>query len=174
MNFIPTKINGAFIVEMEKKEDERGFFARTYDADEFQKNGLNSKIVQCNLNFTRDKGTLKGLHYQKQPFSEVKLIRCTRGSVFSVMVDLRPDSSTYKQSESIVLSQNEYCWRYIPEMCANGIQTLEDNTELIYQVTQEYTPESESGIRWNDPTFNIKWPLPVELISSKDKSWPDF
>jgi dTDP-4-dehydrorhamnose 3,5-epimerase len=174
MNFIPTKINGAFIVEMEKKEDERGFFARTYDADEFQKNGLNSKIVQCNLNFTRDKGTLKGLHYQKQPFSEVKLIRCTRGSVFSVMVDLRPDSSTYKQSESIVLSQNEYCWRYIPEMCANGIQTLEDNTELIYQVTQSYTPESESGIRWDDPTFNIKWPLPVELISNKDKTWPDF
>jgi dTDP-4-dehydrorhamnose 3,5-epimerase len=174
MNFIPTKINGAFIVEMEKKEDERGFFARTYDADEFQKNGLNSKIVQCNLNFTRDKGTLKGLHYQKQPFSEVKLIRCTRGSVFSVMVDLRPDSSTYKQSESIVLSQNEYCWRYIPEMCANGIQTLEDNTELIYQVTQSYTPESESGIRWNDPTFNINWPLPVELISNKDKNWPNF
>ena len=174
MNFIPTKINGAFIVEMEKKEDERGFFARTYDADEFQKNGLNSKIVQCNLNFTHDKGTLKGLHYQKQPFSEVKLIRCTRGSVFSVMVDLRPDSSTYKQSESIVLSQNEYCWRYIPEMCANGIQTLEDNTELIYQVTQSYTPKSESGIRWNDPTFNIKWPLPVDLISNKDKTWPDF
>ena len=174
MNFIPTKINGAFIVEMEKKEDDRGFFARTYDVNEFQKNGLNSKIVQCNLNLTHKKGTLKGLHYQKQPFSEVKLIRCTRGSVFSVMVDLRPDSSTYKQSESIILSENEYCWRYIPEMCANGIQTLEDNTELIYQVTQEYTPESESGIRWNDPTFNIKWPLPVELISSKDKSWPDF
>ena len=174
MNFIPTKINGAFIVEMEKKEDDRGFFARTYDVDEFKKNGLNSKIVQCNLNFTRDKGTLKGLHYQKQPFSEVKLIRCTRGSVFSVMVDLRPDSSTYKQSESIVLSQNEYCWRYIPEMCANGIQTLEDNTELIYQVTQSYTPESESGIRWNDPTFNINWPLPVELISNKDKNWPNF
>ena len=174
MNFIPTKINGAFIVEMEKKEDDRGFFARTYDVDEFQKNGLNSKIIQCNLNFTHKKGTLKGLHYQKDPFSEVKLIRCTRGSVFSVMVDLRPESSTYKQSESIVLSEDEYCWRYIPEMCANGIQTLEDNTELIYQVTQEYTPESESGIRWNDPTFNIKWPLPVELISSKDKSWPDF
>jgi|LWDU01.1.fsa_nt_gi dTDP-4-dehydrorhamnose 3,5-epimerase len=174
MNFIPTKINGAFIVEMEKKEDDRGFFARTYDVNEFQKNGLNSKIVQCNLNLTHKKGTLKGLHYQKQPFSEVKLIRCTRGSVFSVMVDLRPDSSTYKQSESIILSENEYCWRYIPEMCANGIQTLEDNTELIYQVTQSYTPESESGIRWNDPTFNIKWPLPVELISNKDKTWPDF
>ena len=174
MNFIPTKINGAFIVEMEKKEDERGFFARTYDVDEFKKHGLNSKIVQCNINYTKQKGTVKGLHYQKTPFEEAKLIRCIRGSVYSVIVDLRPDSPTYKQSESIILSENEYCWRYIPELCANGIQTLEDNTEIIYQVTQFYAPESEGGIRWNDPTFKIKWPLPSQSISKKDQSWKDF
>ena len=174
MKFIPQKIHNSFIVEIEKNEDERGFFARTYDIDEFKKHGLNSKIVQCNINYTKKKGTVKGLHYQKTPFEEAKLIRCIRGSVYSVIVDLRPDSPTYKQSESVILSENEYCWRYIPELCANGIQTLEDDTEIIYQVTQFYAPESEGGIRWNDPTFKIKWPLPSQSISKKDQSWKDF
>ena len=174
MKFISQKIHNSFIVEIEKNEDERGFFARTYDVDEFKKHGLNSKIVQCNTNYTKKKGTVKGLHYQKTPFEEAKLIRCVRGSVFSVIVDLRPDSPTYKQSESMILSENEYCWRYIPELCANGIQTLEDDAEIIYQVTQFYTPESEGGIRWNDPTFKIKWPLPSQSISKKDQSWKDF
>ena len=174
MKFIPQKIYNSFIVEIEKNEDERGFFARTYDIDEFKKYGLNSKIVQCNINYTKKKGTVKGLHYQKSPFEEAKLIRCIRGSVYSVIVDLRPDSPTYKQSESIILSENEYCWRYIPELCANGIQTLEDDAEIIYQVTQFYAPESEGGIRWNDPTFKIKWPLPSQSISKKDQAWKDF
>jgi dTDP-4-dehydrorhamnose 3,5-epimerase len=174
MKFIPQKIYNSFIVEIEKNEDERGFFARTYDIDEFKKYGLNSKIVQCNINYTKKKGTVKGLHYQKSPFEEAKLIRCIRGSVYSVIVDLRPDSPTYKQSESIILSENEYCWRYIPELCANGIQTLEDDTEIIYQVTQFYTPESEGGIRWNDPSFKIKWPLPSQSISKKDQAWQNF
>ena len=174
MKFIPKKIYNSFIVEIEKNEDERGFFARTYDVNEFKKYGLNSKIVQCNINYTKKRGTVKGLHYQKTPFEEAKLIRCIRGSVYSVIVDLRPDSPTYKQSESIVLSENEYCWRYIPELCANGIQTLEDDTEIIYQVTQFYTPESEGGIRWNAPPFKIKWPLPSQSISKKDQSWKDF
>ena len=174
MKFISQKIHNSFIVEIEKNEDERGFFARTYDVDEFKKYGLNSKIVQCNINYTKKKGTVKGLHYQKTPFEEAKLIRCIRGSVYSVIVDLRPDSPTYKQSESIVLSENEYCWRYIPELCANGIQTLEDDTEIIYQVTQFYTPEYEGGIRWDDPTFKIKWPLPSQSISKKDQAWKDF
>ena len=174
MNFIPTKIHDSFIVEIEKNQDTRGFFARTYDVNEFEKHGLNSKIVQCNINYTKKKGTVKGLHYQKYPFEEAKLIRCTRGSVYSVIVDLRPDSPTYKQLESIILSENEYCWRYIPAVCANGIQTLEDDTELIYQVSQFYSPKHERGIRWNDPNFQIKWPLPVHLISEKDKLWPDF
>lgn len=174
MKFIPLKIYGSYIVEMEKKRDDRGFFARTFDVNEFEKNGLNSKIVQCNLNYTKSKGTLKGLHYQKEPFGEVKLIRCTKGSVFSVIVDVRKNSHTYKQWESVTLSENEYNWRYIPEGCANGIQTLEDDTEIIYQVSQFYTPESETGIRWNDPAFQIKWPLTVKLISEKDQSWQDF
>ena len=174
MKFIPQKIHNSFIVEIEKNEDERGFFARTYDIDEFKKHGLNSKIVQCNINYTKKKGTVKGLHYQKTPFEEAKLIRCIRGSVYSVIVDLRPDSPTYKQSESIILSENEYCWRYIPELCANGIQTLEDDAEIIYQVTQFYAPESEGGIRWNDPTFKIKWPLPSQSISKKDQACKDF
>ena len=168
------KIHDSFIVEIEKNGDDRGFFGRTYDVNEFNKFGLNSKIVQCNINYTKKKGTVKGLHYQKSPFEEVKLIRCTRGSVFSVIVDLRPDSPTYKQYESIVLSENEYFWRYIPEKCANGIQTLEDDTEIIYQVSEFYTPEYEGGIRWNDPIFKIKWPLPAESISKKDQSWENF
>ena len=174
MIFSPTKIFQALNVEIEKKEDERGFFGRTYDINEFEKNGLNSKIVQCNVNFTKKKGTLKGLHYQLKPFEEVKLIRCTKGSVYSVTVDVRPNSPTYKQWESVILSDNQYVWRYIPEGCANGIQTLEDDTELIYQVSQFYSPEHECGIRWNDPTFQIEWPLPVSIISEKDKSWPNF
>ena len=174
MKFLKTNLNDAYVIEIEKNEDERGFFARTYDVNEFKKYGLNSKIVQCNINYTKKRGTVKGLHYQKTPFEEAKLIRCIRGSVYSVIVDLRPNSPTYKQSESIVLSENEYCWRYIPELCANGIQTLEDNTEIIYQVTQFYAPESEGGIRWNDPTFKIEWPLPSRSISKKDQSWKDF
>ncbi len=174
MIFIPTKINGAFIVEIEKRQDARGFFGRTYDVNEFDKHKLNSKIVQCNINCTKKKGTLKGLHYQIKPFEESKLIRCTRGSVYSVLVDLRPDSLSYKQWEYTILSQNKYNWRYIPEGCANGIQTLEDDTELIYQVSQFYSQEHERGIRWNDPTFNIEWPLPVESISKKDDSWSYF
>ena len=174
MKFFETKLKGSFIVEIEKNGDDRGFFGRTYDVNEFNKHGLNSKIVQCNINYTKQKGTVKGLHYQKSPFEEAKLIRCIRGSVYSIIVDLRPDSPTYKQSESIILSENEYCWRYIPELCANGIQTLEDNTEIIYQVTQFYAPESEGGIRWNDPTFKIKWPLPSQSISKKDQAWKDF
>ena len=174
MNFIPMKIHNSFLVEIEKNEDDRGFFARTYDVNEFEKHGLNSKIVQCNINYTKTKGTVKGLHYQKNPFEEAKLIRCTRGSVFSVIIDLRPDSPTYKKSESVILSEDEYFWRYIPEMCANGIQTLEDNTEIIYQVSEFYAPDSEGGIRWNDPHFQIKWPLPAKSISKKDQSWSDF
>lgn len=174
MKFIPMKIHNSFKVEIEKNEDDRGFFGRTYDVNEFNKFGLNSKIVQCNINYTKKKGTVKGLHYQKSPFEEVKLIRCTRGSVFSVIVDLRPNSPTYKQSESIILSDHDYCWRYIPEVCANGIQTLQDDAEIIYQVSEFYTPESEGGIRWNDPAFNIKWPLPSKSISKKDQSWKDF
>ena len=174
MIFLPTDIEGACIVEIEEKGDDRGFFARTYDIDIFNKNQLDSKIVQCNVNHTKHKGTLKGLHYQINPYEETKLIRCTRGSVYSVTVDLRPTSSTYKKWESVVLSQDEYCWRYIPKGCANGIQTLVDDTELIYQNSQYYSPEHERGIRWNDPSFQIKWPLPVENISDKDKSWKDF
>jgi len=117
---------------------------------------------------------LKGLHYQSKPFEEVKLIRCTKGSAFNVIVDVRPNSSTFKQWESVILSENKYIWRYIPGGCAGGIQTLEDNTELIYQVSQFYSPNHERGIRWNDPSFQIKWPLTVQLISEKDKSWPNF
>jgi len=171
MIFLPTDIEGAYIVKIEKNEDERGFFARTYDVDIFNKNKLDSKIVQCNVNYTKQKGTLKGLHYQISPYEETKLIRCTRGSVCHVIVDLRPTSSTYKKWESIVLSQDEYCWRYIPKGCANGIQTLDDDTELIYQSSQYYSPEHERGIRWDDPKLNIKWPIKPTVISQKDQSW---
>jgi len=174
MIFIPTKITGAFIVQIEKKEDDRGFFARTYDSKIFEENNLNPTILHCNVNYTKKKGTLKGLHYQAKPFEETKLIRCTKGSVYSVTIDLRPESPTFKQWESFILSDKEYFWRYIPEGCANGIQTLEDNTEIIYQNSQVYSKKDERGVRWNDPLFNIDWPLPITDMSEKDKSWKDF
>jgi len=174
MIFSKTKLSDACIIEIEKFEDERGFFARIWDKEKFLENGINDEFLQHSISLSKKKGTIRGIHYQIKPFEESKLIRCTRGSVYSVLVDLRPNSPTYKQWESTILSQNEYNWRHIPEGCANGIQTLDDDTEIIYQVSQYYSQEHEGGIRWNDPTFNIDWSITVESISKKDDSWPDF
>ncbi len=169
-----TKISGSYIITLEKFSDKRGFFSPTWDSNEFKKNGLSSKIVQCNLSFNKKKGTLRGLHYQIKPFREVKLVRCTRGKHFDVALDLRPDSKSYLKWHAVILSADNYKMFYIPEGCAHGFQTLENNTEIFYQVSQFYKPKFARGIRWNDNNFNIKWPLKPTIISEKDKHWETF
>ena len=174
MIFTETKLKGAFIIEPEKREDERGFFARSYDQKIFSEYGLNPRILQCNMCHNKYKGTIRGMHRQISPYEEAKYIRCTKGSIFDVIIDLRPKSETYKQWIGVELNDKNYKMIYIPEGFAAGMQTLEDNTELFYQVSQVYMPEYESGIRWNDPAFQIKWPLKPTVISHKDASYEFF
>jgi dTDP-4-dehydrorhamnose 3,5-epimerase len=175
MIFIETRLKGAFIVEIEKWEDERGFFARSWCQKEFTEHGLNPNLVQCNISFSRNKGTLRGLHYQIAPNEESKLVRCTIGAIYDVIIDLRQDSPTYKQWLGVELIADNHRMLYVPEGFANGFQTLTGNTEIFYQVSQFYSPESERGVRWNDPTFGIEWPILDDLIiSDKDKNWPDY
>lgn len=174
MIFTETKLKGAFLIEVQKFEDDRGFFGRTFCQKEFQKYGLNPNVSQANVSYNKKKGTLRGMHYQAAPYEEVKFVRCTRGSIRDVIIDLRPDSPTYKQWTYADLSADNYLMLYVPEGFAHGFQTLEDETEVIYQVSQFYTPGSERGIRYNDPVFKIEWPLAVQVISEKDGNWPDF
>jgi len=171
MKIVNTKLKDAYLIELEKKEDERGFFARVWDKKIFEKAGLDVNVVQCNLSLTKKKGTIRGLHYQEYPFDETKLIRCTHGKIYSVIIDLRPESETYLKWDGVILDAKEYVLRYIPKGFANGIQALEDNSQIFYHVSQFYTPEAEKGIRWNDPIFNIKWPEKMTGISEKDSSW---
>lgn len=174
MIFNETMLKGAFVIEPEKREDGRGFFARTYCKREFESALLNSDFVQANMSFNRLKGTLRGMHYQNSPFEESKLIRCTRGTIYDVIVDLRHDSPTFKKWIGVELTGNNYKMLYVPEKFAHGFLTLEDNVEVIYQVSQFYTPGSEGGIRYNDPVIGISWPVEIQVISDKDKSWPDY
>jgi dTDP-4-dehydrorhamnose 3,5-epimerase len=174
MIFTETKLKGAFIIEIQKLEDERGFFGRAWCQKEFEDHGLNPNICQINTSYTKNKGTIRGLHYQVNPYQETKFIRCTRGRIFDLIIDLRHDSPTFMQWIGNELSSDNYKMVYVPENFAHGILTLEDNSEIYYPVTQFYTPGSERGIRWNDPAFNIKWPIEVEIVSEKDNSHPDF
>ncbi len=174
MKFTETKLKGAFIIEIEKLSDERGFFARSWCRKEFEDHGLISRLVQTNVSYNRKKGTLRGMHYQIAPYQECKLIRCTRGAIYDVIIDLRPDSATYKQWTGVKLTADNYSMLYVPEDFAHGFLTLTDNTEITYQVSQFYKPGSEKGIRFDDPAFNIQWPLEVSVISDKDRTWPDF
>ncbi|MCH9029543.1 MAG: dTDP-4-dehydrorhamnose 3,5-epimerase [Bacteroidetes bacterium] len=174
MIFNETKLKGAYIIEIEKKGDERGFFARAFDHEIFQRMGLASKILQCNISYNKKKGTIRGMHFQQRPFQEVKLLRCTKGSIFDVIIDIRPNSETYKQWISIELTENNYKMLYAPEGFAAGFQTLEDNTSLFYQVSQMYMPEYERGIKWDDPSIRINWPLKPTTISEKDQNHPPF
>jgi len=171
MIFNETKLKGAYIIKPEKIEDERGFFTRTWDKKKFQEKELDANFVQNNVSFNKKKGTIRGMHYQIHPYEEIKLIRCTRGRVFNVIIDLRSDSKTYKQWDAVELNQDNHLMRYVPKGFANGIQTLEDNTEIFYQMSQFYEPKEERGIRWDDPVFNIKWPEKVTVISKKDLSF---
>ena len=174
MKFTETKLKGAFIVEIEKLTDDRGFFARAWCRKEFEAHGLTSAVVQANVSFNRKRGTLRGMHYQIAPFQESKLIRCTRGAIYDVIIDLRPESPTYKKWIGVELTADNYTLFFVPEDFSHGFITLMDDTEITYQVSQFYTPGSEKGIRFNDPTFNIQWPLEVSVISDKDSNWPDF
>ncbi|MDT4969336.1 MAG: dTDP-4-dehydrorhamnose 3,5-epimerase [Acidobacteriota bacterium] len=174
MEFIPTKLKGAFIIEPIRLEDERGFFARTWSQREWEAQDLNPRLVECNISFNRKKGTLRGLHYQAAPDAQAKLVRCTLGSVYDVIVDLRPDSATFKKWFAAELTAENRRMLYVPEGLAHGFQTLEDDSEVFYQMSAYYAPESAAGIRWNDPAFGVEWPLPVEVIAPRDASYKDI
>jgi dTDP-4-dehydrorhamnose 3,5-epimerase len=175
MKFVATPIDGAYLVEPTRRGDDRGFFARVWCRDEFAARGLNAAFVQCNDSLSRRRGTLRGLHYQMAPYGEVKLIRCVRGAVFDVLVDLRPSSPTYLQWYGVELTAESGAMLYVPEACAHGYLALEDHTEVMYPVTCAYRPDAERGIRWNDPAFRIRWPDVGPLtLSPKDQAWPDF
>lgn len=174
MNFVETNLKGAYIIELKKHEDSRGFFARGWDEAVLEKHGLVGRATQQNIAFSRIKGTIRGLHYQIAPYQETKLVRCTRGSIFDVIVDLRPDSPTFKQWLGVRLSMDDYRVLFVPKDFAHGFQSLEDNSEIMYLVSAPYTPAAEAGIRYNDSAIGVDWPLPVSMISEKDTSWPDF
>jgi dTDP-4-dehydrorhamnose 3,5-epimerase len=174
MIFRSTCIGSAWVIEPERLEDERGFFARTWDPKEFAERGLNPQLAQCSVSYNRARGTLRGLHYQAVPYEEAKLVRCTAGAIFDVAVDLRPDSSTFKDWFGVELSSENRLALYVPEGCAHGFLTLHDDSEVHYQISQPYVSESARGVRWNDPAFAITWPGEVVVINERDGSYPDF
>ena len=175
MIFKKTGLEGAFIIEPERIEDARGFFARAWCKNEFDTHGLNSCLVQCNISFNKNRDTLRGMHYQATPHEEIKLVRCTKGAIYDAIVDLRQGSPTYLRWIGVELTEQNHKMLYAPEGFAHGYQTLSDNSEVFYQVSRFYSPESERGVRWDDPAFGIKWPETDDLvISEKDKNWPDY
>ncbi len=174
MIFTETHLSGAFIVDIEPREDERGFNARAWCAREFDEHGLVNGFVQANIIFNHRRGTLRGLHYQLQPHGETKLFRCASGAIYDVILDLRLESPTYREWLGVELTAESRRMLYVPSGFAQGFMTLADSTEVTYQVSAFYAPDSERGIRYDDPAFAISWPLPVEAISEKDKNWPDF
>ena len=175
MIFKETGLQGAYSIELERISDTRGFFARTWCSKEFDAKKLETQFVQANVAYNNQKNILRGMHRQIAPHEEIKLVRCTKGSVFDVIVDLRKDSATFKQWFGIELNEENHTMLYIPKGFAHGYQTLTDEAELFYQVSEFYSPEHERGVRWNDPAFNIQWPKDTgHIISAKDQAWPDF
>ncbi len=175
MHFKSTQLSGVFIVEPQRCEDDRGFFARAWCVREFAERSLNARLVQCNISFNKRAGTLRGLHLQVAPHAEAKLVRCTQGALYDVVVDLRPDSLTFRQWLAVELTGQNHRMLYIPEGLAHGYQTLTDDTEVFYQMSDFYCEECARGVRWNDPAFGIVWPPVAEpLLSDKDRSYPDF
>ena len=174
MIFTETILKGAFVIEIEQMVDERGFFGRSWCINEMREHGLSTNISQANVSYNKSKGTLRGMHYQIEPFQEAKLVRCTKGSIYDVIIDLRKDSSTYKQWIGVELSQDNYKTLYVPEDFAHGFITLEDNCEINYLMSEFYVPGAGATIRWNDPIFKIKWPFEPTVMSEKDESQPDF
>lgn len=174
MIFTETRLAGTYAVELEKHEDERGYFARIFGADEFERAGLNPAIAQCSTSFNRLAGTVRGMHFQAHPHEECKLVRCTRGAIFDVALDLRKGSPTYLEWVGFELPAENGRMLYIPEGLAHGFQALADETEVAYQISQPYIPSHARGVRWNDPAFGIEWPLAVTTISERDQNYPDF
>jgi len=174
MRFTETHLSGAYLIDFDERCDSRGSFVRIFCAREFAERGLNPTIAQCNLSFNHKRGTLRGMHYQIAPAAETKVVCCLQGAIHDVIIDLRPESPTYLSHFSIELSAGNCQALYIPEGFAHGFQTLADNTEVLYLMGAFYTPGCDRGVRYNDPLFGIRWPLPVSEISEKDRTWPDF
>ena len=174
MTFHQTKLGGVFEVHLDLIGDRRGFFSRSWCQKEFEVHGLDPRLVQCNISLNSRKGTLRGLHYQAAPHAETKLVRCTQGAIYDVVVDLRPQSRTFKDWIGVTLTAANRHMLYIPEGCAHGFLTLEDESEVFYQMSEFYNPDSARGVRWNDPAFEITWPANVEVISERDRTYPDF
>lgn len=172
MIFVETELKGAFVIELERREDNRGYFARAFCQKEFEAHGLKPLIAQANVASNRLKGTLRGMHFQYPPAAETKLVRCTRGAILDIIVDLRPESPTYLRHVAVELSEDNQRALYVPERFAHGYQVLRDNTDTSYQVGEFYTPGSEGGLRYDDPALGLEWPLPVTAISDKDRVWP--
>ena len=174
MKFTETPLGGAFVIELELLPDERGHFARTFDLAEFAAQGLDAAVVQCNTSFNTHRGTLRGMHYQAAPNGEAKLVRCTRGSIYDVAVDLRPESETHRRWFGVELSADNARMLYIPVGMAHGFQTLEDESEVHYQMSHQYVPDHAHGVRFDDPAFSIEWPLPDPIVSERDRQYADF
>jgi dTDP-4-dehydrorhamnose 3,5-epimerase len=174
MTFVETKLKGVVEVHLDLKIDERGFFARSWCQTEYESRGLNPKLVQCNVSYNTRKGTLRGIHYQDAPYQEAKLVRCTRGAIYDVAVDLRPDSPTFKEWVAAVLTAENRHMLYVPEGCGHGFLTLEDGSEVFYQMSEFYIADCGRGVRWNDSAFGIAWPAEVRAISERDRMYPDF
>ena len=175
MIFTPTRLEGAVLVELERHEDERGFFARTWSADEFAAAGLNPRLVQCSIAGNVRRHTLRGMHFQRAPHEEAKLVRCSRGALYDVVIDLRRGSRTFGEWLGVELSATNGRMLYVPEGFAHGYQTLEDDTEASYQMSQAYAPHAAAGVRWDDPFFGIDWPAAAHrIVSERDRTWPDF
>ena len=174
MIFSETPVEGVWTIVPERTEDRRGFFARTWCEREFRDRGLVDRWAQCSISFNTTRATLRGLHYQRAPHAEVKLVRCTAGALYDVVLDLRPESSTYLKHVAVELSASNRLMMYVPEGCAHGFQTVEDGTEVFYQISVPYSPEHAAGVRWDDPAFGISWPYPDPIMSDRDRDYPDF
>jgi dTDP-4-dehydrorhamnose 3,5-epimerase len=174
MIFTPAALQDAFIIDIEKREDARGFFARAWCADEFAQHGLDTQLAQASISFNHQRGTLRGMHWQAEPHGEVKVVRCTAGAIYDVIVDVRPESPTFKKWIGVELSAANRRMLYIPKGFAHGFQTLVDNSEVFYFISAFYAPEAACGARYNEPAFGITWPLPISIIAAKDEAWPDY
>ena len=174
MIFEPTPLSGSFLITPERLEDERGFFARTFSREEFQARGMNPTVAQCNVSVSRRRGTLRGMHFQRPPFEEAKLVRCSRGAMFDVIIDLRRGSAGFRRHFGVVLRPGDHRMLYVPEGFAHGFLALEDDTEVVYQMSQVYSAPHADGVRWNDPAFAIEWPFEPVVLSERDRAFPDF
>lgn len=174
MIFKETPLPGAYVIDIQRHEDERGFFARTWCQQEYTEQGLNPRLVQSSISYNKSKGTLRGMHYQLPPFAEVKVVRCTRGAIYDVVLDLRRESPTYRQHFGVVLTPENHTMLYVPAGCAHGLLTLEEESEVLYLISEFYAPDYARGVRWDDPAFGIQWPGAVQVISERDAHYPDF